>query len=72
MDETVLTSTQNLCLRAKKRKNIYPCKPQFYYIRDVRGYTLHGHVLMMNDANSVSARCFGVRVSLMFHFMFVH
>ena len=29
---TVLMSTYNLCLRAKKRKTLYPYKPQFYYI----------------------------------------
>ena len=29
----VLTSTHNLCFRAKIRKNVYPCKPQFYYIK---------------------------------------
>ena len=26
-----LTSTHNLCFRAKIRKNVHPCKPQFYY-----------------------------------------
>ena len=29
----VLTSTHNLCFGAKIRKNVYPCKPQFYYIK---------------------------------------
>ena len=29
----VIMSTHNLCLRAKIRKNVYPCKPQFYYIK---------------------------------------
>ena len=33
LTEAVLTSTHYLCLRAKIRKNIYPCKPQFYYIK---------------------------------------
>ena len=23
----------NLCFREKIRKNVYPCKPQFYYIK---------------------------------------
>ena len=32
-NEAVLTSTHNLCFRAKIRKNVYPCKPQFYYIK---------------------------------------
>ena len=31
--EAVLTSTHNLCFRAEIRKNVYPCKPQFYYIK---------------------------------------
>ena len=28
----VHVSTHNLCFRAKIRKNVYPCKPQFYHI----------------------------------------
>ena len=31
--EPPLTSTHNLCFRAKIRKNVYPCKPQFYFIK---------------------------------------
>ena len=31
--EAVLTSTHDLCFRAKVRKNVYPCVPQFYYIK---------------------------------------
>ena len=26
-------STHNLCFRAKIRIHVYPCKPQFYYIK---------------------------------------
>ena len=33
LSEAVLTSTHNLCFGAKIRKNVYPCKPQFYYIK---------------------------------------
>ena len=41
-------STHYLCFRAKLRKNVYHCKPQFYYIKvGVRGYILHGLVIMM-------------------------
>ena len=29
----VLTSTHNLCFRWNKKNNMYPCKPQFYYIK---------------------------------------
>ena len=28
--EAVLTNTHNLCF---EEKNVYPCKPQFYYIK---------------------------------------
>ena len=31
--EAVLTSTHNLCFRAKIRKNVYPFKRQFYCIK---------------------------------------
>ena len=31
--EAVLTSTHNLCFGAKIRKNVYTCKPQFYYTK---------------------------------------
>ena len=32
--DAVLTSTHNICFRAKiKKNNVYPCKPQFYYIK---------------------------------------
>ena len=32
-----------------KRKNVYPCKPKFYYIKvGCKGSTLHGHVSMMS------------------------
>ena len=32
-DTLVLTSTDNLCFRVKKGKNVYPCKPEVYYIK---------------------------------------
>ena len=31
--EVILTSTHDLCFRAKTRKNVYPCKPHFDYIK---------------------------------------
>ena len=31
--EAVLTCTHNLCFGEKIRKKIYPCIPQFYYIK---------------------------------------
>ena len=31
--EAVLTCTHNQCFGAKLRKIVYPCKPQFYYIK---------------------------------------
>ena len=33
LDEVVLTSTHNLFLSRNKKNNVYPCKPQFYYIK---------------------------------------
>ena len=36
--EAVLTSTHNLCFRAKVKKNVYP----------LRGSSLYGHVILMN------------------------
>ena len=54
--EAVLTSTHNLCFRAKIRKYVYPFKPQFYYIKvGVRGYVTracHPDVVQMTENNS--------------------
>ena len=33
LEEAVLTGTYNLCFLAKEENNVYPCKPQFYYIK---------------------------------------
>ena len=33
LDEAVIMSTNNLCFGEKIRKNEYPCKSQFYYIK---------------------------------------
>ena len=33
LSEAVLTSTHDLIFRANIRKNDYPCKPQFYFIK---------------------------------------
>ena len=33
LGEALLTSTHNLWFRAEIRENVYPCKPQFYYIK---------------------------------------
>ena len=33
LSEAVLTSIHNLCFGAKNKKKVYPCKPQFYYIK---------------------------------------
>ena len=33
LDEAALTSTHNRCFTAKIRKNVYPRKSQFYYIK---------------------------------------
>ena len=51
-----LEPPHNLCFRTKKERKImytlvyvYPCKPQFYYIKvGCKGSTLHGHVSLMS------------------------
>ena len=49
-----IKSTHNLCFRAKIRKNVYPCKPQFYYMKvGVRGSTLHGLVIIMFSSREI-------------------
>ena len=44
-----LTSTHNLCfLNRSKKNNVYPCKPQFYYIKvGFKGSVLYRRVFMM-------------------------
>ena len=73
----VLTSTHNLCFMAKmrwfwhiptiyilsknKKKNVYPCKPHFYYIKvGSRGYTLHGHVSMIRSVKCIHQLSFHI------------
>ena len=34
LSEAVLTSTHNQCFRTKVKKKVYPCKPQFYYMKE--------------------------------------
>ena len=48
LSEAVLTSTHNLRFGAKIRRNVYPCKPKFHYIKvGCKGYKSHGHVFLM-------------------------
>ena len=44
-DKAVLTSTNNLCFGLEIQKIVYPCKPKSQL--GLRGYTLHGHVILM-------------------------
>ena len=46
----VLTSTHNLCFfRRNKTNNVYPCIPQFYYIKvGFKGSKLYRYVFVMN------------------------
>ena len=42
----------HIFLEQKYENNVYPCKPQFYYIKwGVRGSKLHGHAIMMNTSS---------------------
>ena len=48
LTEAVLTRTHNLFLEQKKENNVYPCKPQSYYIKvGCKGVLLQGHVIIM-------------------------
>ena len=61
--EAVLTSTRDLCFRAKNKKIMYThVNPRFavQYIKvgcvscNLRGYKLHGHVILMSCAVTVT------------------
>ena len=44
-------STHDLYFRAKKRKNVYPCKPQLYSIKvGCKVYKLQGRVILMKPS----------------------
>ena len=46
--KVVLTSTHNLFLSRNNKNNVYPCKPQFYYIKwGLRGSKLYRYVFVM-------------------------
>ena len=49
LSEAILTSTHNLCFRAKLRKILYiPVNPSFTILKwGVRGCSLHGLVIVM-------------------------
>ena len=52
LGEAVLTTTHILCLEQKLKKNEYPCRPVFNYIKvEWKGCSLHGHVIIMRDDN---------------------
>ena len=38
---------QSMFWSKNKKKYVYPCIPQFYYIIGLRGVTFHGHVFLM-------------------------
>ena len=50
LNEAILTSTNNLCFRAKIRK-CDPFKPLFYNIKTVKGDMNYTGVIMMNIVN---------------------
>ena len=42
---------QSMFLSRNKKNNVYPCKPQFYYIKvGFKGSILYRHVFVMNTA----------------------
>ena len=42
---------QSMFLSRNKKNNVYPCKPQFYYIK-VRGSKLYRHVFVVNSLHA--------------------
>ena len=41
---------QSMFLSRNKKNNVYPCKPQFYYIKvGFKGSKLYRHVFVMED-----------------------
>ena len=46
-------STHNLCFRAKIRKNVYPCKPQFNYIKVGCKGVLNTRTCYPDELNSI-------------------
>ena len=52
LGDAVLTTTTFYVLEQKLKKNEYPCKPVFNYIKvGGRGCSLHRHVIIMRDDN---------------------
>ena len=65
-------STHNLCFRAKIRKNVYPCTPQFYFIKvGCKGCTFHEHVCMMKQQAVWQNSYFHLTVNLLFLRLFI-
>ena len=45
---------QSMFLSRKKQNNVYPCNPQFYYIKvGLKGTILYRHVFLMFSGNHV-------------------
>ena len=73
--KTKIVGTHNLCFRAKIRKNEYPCKPQFYYIKvgckgvfvtrtcfrdDCQPMEIHRRVFALNKYNKYNKYLFDI------------
>ena len=53
---------QSLFLSRNKRNNVYPCKPQFYYIKvGLRGSKLYRHVFVMRNRQELNFTSSGIR-----------
>ena len=52
VDEAVLTSTFNLCFRAKNKKIMYTPVTLNYIKVGCKGVTLHGHAILMEKTSS--------------------
>ena len=55
--EAVLTSSHNLCFRAKIRKNECPCKPQFHYIKVGCKEVVFTQTCFRDEASQLGLHC---------------
>ena len=60
-------STYNICFNRNKKNNVYPCKPQFYYIKvGFKGVKLYRRVFVMLFLNFCPLRKYLMHVDIIF------
>ena len=55
-------------LSRNKKNNVYPCTPQFYYIKvGFKGVRLYRRVFVMSPLSGLDMRCFCPKLPLLYH-----